>query len=123
MGRCPALLNLTHRMEKETLLDEFHAATTHRLHKETLMVPKITVYALSTCVHCQHAKEYLQEHAVPFESIQVDGLFGPEKSDTMYALGKLNPALTFPTIVIGDKVIVGFRREELENALKECAQK
>jgi glutaredoxin len=87
------------------------------------MHTKIKVYALSSCAHCQHAKEYLQEHDIPFECVHVDGLVGPERNDVMYALGKLNPALSFPTIVIGDKVIVGFRREEIENALKDSAGK
>ena len=35
---------------------------------------------------------------------------------------KLNPALSFPTIVIGDKVIVGFRRDELLNMLENCGK-
>ena len=80
----------------------------------------IKVYALSTCIHCRHAKDYLDEHQIPYDCVQVDSLFGPERNDVMYVLGKINPALSFPTIVIGDKVIVGFRREELETALAEC---
>jgi len=35
---------------------------------------------------------------------------------------KLNPSLSFPTIVIGDKVIVGFHRDELEKALAGCSK-
>jgi glutaredoxin len=84
------------------------------------MASNIKVYALSTCVHCQHAKEYLDENNIPYDCVHVDGLVGEERNTVMYNLGKLNPALSFPTIVIGDKVIVGFRREEMENALKEC---
>ena len=40
----------------------------------------------------------------------------------MNTIRKINPALSFPTIVIDDKVIVGFRREEIETALRECKQ-
>ncbi|HWQ10320.1 MAG TPA: glutaredoxin family protein [Holophaga sp.] len=82
----------------------------------------IKVYALSTCVHCKHAKEYLDELKIPYECVYVDGLSGEERSDAMSAVRKFNPALSFPTILIGDKVIVGFRREEIENALKECGK-
>lgn len=84
---------------------------------------KIKVYALSTCTHCQHAREFLDEQKIPYDCIHVDHLVGAERNDAMYSLGKLNPALSFPTIVIGDKVIVGFRREEIENALKDCGSR
>ena len=87
------------------------------------MSPEIKVYALSTCVHCKHAKEYLEEHNIPYDCVYVDRLFGEERNDVMDAVRKLNAALSFPTIVIGDKVIVGFRREEIEQALEQCGKK
>lgn len=91
--------------------------------KEDLMAPPVKVYALSTCIHCRHAKEFLDEMHIPFECVHVDTLLGPERKEIMQVIGKLNPALSFPTIIIGDKVIVGFRREEIEKALGECAGK
>jgi len=87
------------------------------------MTPKIKVYALSTCVHCKHAKEYFEENEIPFECVHVDFLYGEPRTEMMSTIRKLNPALSFPTIIIGDKVIVGFRREEIETALKECETK
>ncbi len=84
------------------------------------MTPDIKVYALSSCIHCKHAKEFLETNEIPYDCIHVDFLYGEERNDVMDILRKLNPALSFPTIVIGDKVIVGFRREEIESALKEC---
>lgn len=87
------------------------------------MAPDIKVYALSTCVHCKHAKEYLEEHKIPYDCIHVDFLSGEERNEVMSIVRKLNPALSFPTIVIGDKVIVGFRRDEIENAIDNCEKK
>lgn len=82
----------------------------------------IKVYALSTCVHCKHAKEYLEAHNIPFDCVHVDQLSGDERTAVMDTVRKLNPSLSFPTIVIGDKVIVGFRQEDIEAALKGCGK-
>jgi glutaredoxin len=87
------------------------------------MTPPVKVYALATCIHCRHAKDYLEEHNIPYDCVHVDALFGEERTNVMYDLGKLNPAMSFPTILIGDKIIVGFRQEEIEKALGECAGK
>jgi glutaredoxin-like protein NrdH len=87
------------------------------------MAPDIKVYALSTCVHCKHAKEYLEEHKIPYDCVHVDFLSGEERKKVMDIVRQLNPALSFPTIVIGNKVIVGFRREEIETAIGKCENK
>ena len=87
------------------------------------MSANIKVYALSTCVHCKHAKEFLEEKHIPYDCVHVDYLTGEERTKIMDIVRKLNPALSFPTIVIGNKVIVGFRREEIEQALESCEKK
>jgi len=86
------------------------------------MSADIKVYALSTCVHCKHAKEFLEEKHIPYDCVHVDYLTGEERTKIMDIVRKLNPALSFPTIVIGDKVIVGFRRDELLNMLESCGK-
>jgi len=84
------------------------------------MASEIKVYALTTCVHCKHAKEFLDEKHIPYDCVHVDYLSGDERNAVMDIVRKLNPAVSFPTIVIGDKVIVGFRRDEIETALGAC---
>jgi glutaredoxin len=84
------------------------------------MAADIKVYALTTCVHCKHAKEFLDEQHIPYDCVHVDYLTGEERTKVMEIVRKLNPSLSFPTIVIGDKVIVGFRREELQTLLAGC---
>lgn len=77
----------------------------------------IKVYGLLSCPHCREAREYLLERAVEFDSIYPDLLVGEEKSDMMRELRNLNPELTFPTIVIDGKVIVGFKKYRIAEAL------
>jgi glutaredoxin len=47
----------------------------------------------------------------------VDLLSGAERERIMEEVRKLNPNCTFPTICVGDTVIVGFNEEELRKAL------
>jgi len=84
------------------------------------MSATVKIYTLSTCSHCTQAKAFLDERNVAYAPVSVDFMSGDERTQAMDALRKLNPAITFPTIVIGEKVVVGFRREELEAALQEA---
>lgn len=81
------------------------------------MTPPIRVFALSTCIHCKRAKEFLDKCGVAYEPTHVDWLTGQERSAAMTEMKKYNPAQSFPTIIIGDKVIVGFRQDEIASAL------
>jgi glutaredoxin len=56
---------------------------------------------------------------IPFECIYVDLLTGEERSETLRELRRLNPEATFPTLVVGDKVIVGYKKEEIRQTLDE----
>lgn len=78
----------------------------------------VKVYALSTCIHCRHAKEFLDENGVQYESVFVDTLQGQQRKDTIAEIKKVNPTLSFPTILIGEKVLVGFDRVLLAKELE-----
>jgi glutaredoxin-like protein NrdH len=77
----------------------------------------VKMYTLSTCVHCKAAKKLMQELGVPFEFTDVDLLSGSERASAMDEVRRLNPACSFPTIVIGDVVIVGNREDKIREAL------
>jgi glutaredoxin-like protein NrdH len=81
------------------------------------MPEKVFIYALSTCSHCRRTKQFLQEQNIPFDFIDVDLCQGDERTNRVNEVKGLNPACTFPTVVVGDKVIVGFKEEELKEAL------
>jgi len=81
---------------------------------------KIILYALSTCGWCNKTKDLLRELGVDFDYTYVDLLDGKEQDDAMDEVEKWNPKGSFPTLVIRDKKgIVGFREEEIREALAE----
>lgn len=81
------------------------------------MMRKVKMFSLSTCSHCRATKKFLEDNGIAFECTDVDLLQGSEKEDTLEKVVKYNPQRSFPTIIIGDKVIVGFREKEIRQAL------
>lgn len=77
----------------------------------------VKLYTLSTCSHCKHTKQFLKDNGIPYEFIDVDLLQGKERSDLIEEVKKFNAACSFPTILIGDNVIVGFKENEIKEAL------
>lgn len=78
----------------------------------------VTFYGLSTCIHCRHAREFLEQHHIPFDMHYVDLAEGQERDELILKVKQFNPRLSFPTIVIDDdKTIVGFQPEALTEAL------
>lgn len=81
------------------------------------MEKKVKIYTLSTCSHCKATKKFLDECQVKYDFTDVDLLDGEERMAILDDVRKLNPKCSFPTIKIGDKVIVGFKEEEIKEAL------
>jgi glutaredoxin len=78
---------------------------------------KVTMYTLSTCSHCKAAKRFLDGCTVDYEFTDIDRLTGEERADVLADLRKLNPKCSVPTIIIGDRTIIGFDEEEIREAL------
>jgi len=81
------------------------------------MPPLVKMYTLSTCSHCKATKKFMDECAVKYEFIDVDLLEGAERTAIINDVKKLNPNISFPTIIIGDKIIIGFNEEKIREAL------
>ncbi|UQZ89495.1 glutaredoxin family protein [Deltaproteobacteria bacterium Smac51] len=79
--------------------------------------PGIFMYTLSTCVHCKNAKKLMHDLGAEYDYVDVDQLSQDEMSEALSEMSKYNPAETFPTIVIGDKVIVGDRDSDIRQAV------
>jgi glutaredoxin len=78
----------------------------------------VRLFTLSTCSHCKAAKRFLSENGVEHEFTDVDLLSGDERHAVLQEIRRYNPRLSYPTIIInGDRVIVGFREQELREAL------
>jgi glutaredoxin-like protein NrdH len=78
---------------------------------------KITLYALSTCIWCKKTKEFLSSQGIAFDYIYVDLLKGQERSTAVEKIKQYNPNLSFPTLIIGEKCIVGYKEKEIKEAL------
>jgi glutaredoxin-like protein NrdH len=77
----------------------------------------VKLYSLSTCSHCRATKRLLDECTVQYECTDVDLLDGDERVTILEDIRKVNPRCSFPTIIIGETVIVGYREAEIKNAL------
>ncbi len=77
----------------------------------------VIIYSLSTCSHCKSTKKFLSDCSVMYDFVDVDLLEGEERKAILEDVKKFNPKCSFPTIIIGDKVIVGFKEKVIKEAL------
>jgi glutaredoxin-like protein NrdH len=80
-------------------------------------VMTVKMYTLSTCGHCKAAKQFLGSHGVAHEFTDVDLLDGDARKSTLDEVRKYNPGCSFPTILIGERVIIGFNETAIREAL------
>jgi glutaredoxin len=78
---------------------------------------KVKMYTLSTCSHCKAAKKWMTDHGIDFDYVDVDLLQGQERKDMIREVREHNPNTTFPTVLIGDEVIVGVEEAKFKAAL------
>lgn len=77
----------------------------------------VKIFSLSTCSHCKSTKRLLDECTIKYEFVDVDLLDGDERKAILADVKKFNPRCSFPTVVIGDHVIVGYKEEKIKEAL------
>ncbi|OGQ95192.1 MAG: NrdH-redoxin [Deltaproteobacteria bacterium RIFOXYD12_FULL_57_12] len=78
----------------------------------------VTLYSLSTCSHCKATKRFLDECTIQYRATDVDLLGREERAAVLEEVRRFNPRCSFPTIIIGDTVIVGFKEKEIKEALE-----
>jgi glutaredoxin-like protein NrdH len=78
----------------------------------------VKLYSLSTCSHCRTTKRFLDECTIVYDHVDVDLLKGEERKAVIEDVKKLNPKCSFPTIIIGDRVIIGYKENEIKEALE-----
>lgn len=76
----------------------------------------VKVFTQPGCGVCKSAKEYLASRGVAFEELDVS-----TDEEALEALTVQYKSMGTPTIVIGDRVLVGFDREKLDTALAALA--
>jgi len=80
---------------------------------------RVKMYTISTCGFCKAAKAFLHEHDIPFEFVDIDLLDQDDKRRVLREARTVAGVdrISFPTIVIGDTVINGFKEYEIRKAL------
>jgi glutaredoxin-like protein NrdH len=63
-------------------------------------------------------KQFLNDNNVDFEYLDVDLLTGEKRTEVLREVYRLSGGYSFPVIVVGDTVIVGFNRDKLQQVLK-----
>lgn len=71
------------------------------------------LYSLSTCPSCRATKKLLKKCNVKFEFTDVDLLDVEGRKAVVQELKSQNLALSFPTLLIEGKVIVGYKEKEI----------
>ena len=79
--------------------------------------PDVKIFSLSTCSHCRATRKFLSDCTIKYEFVDVDLLKGDERKAIIEDVKKFNPRCSFPTIIIGEQVIVGFKETEIKEAL------
>lgn len=79
---------------------------------------KVVLFALSTCGWCKKTRALIEDLDADYEYVYVDLLKGEEREEVVEMVKKWNPQLSFPTLVVNDdKTIVGFKEEEIKEAI------
>jgi len=77
----------------------------------------VKLFSLSTCGHCKSTKKLLSDCTIHYDFVDVDLLEGEERKAILEDVKKFNPRCSFPTIIIGEIVIVGYKEDEIKEAL------
>ncbi len=77
------------------------------------MAEKVKIYSTPGCNPCDQAKKFLSEKGVEYDLVDVS-----RDAAALQEMRKLSGgARTAPIISVCDKVLLGFKREELERAV------
>lgn len=74
----------------------------------------VTVYTTATCPYCKLVKEYLDEQGIEYKNVDVGE--DPAAANEMV---KKSGQMGVPVVDIDGEIIVGWNKDELENALKK----
>ena len=83
----------------------------------------VHLYALSTCPYCRMTKKFLDENSVDYELTEVDLLEGEvkdaetPKGAAAAEVKRLSGGTSFPVLVVGDEVVVGFNKGRMTQVL------
>jgi len=83
----------------------------------------VRLYALTTCPYCRMTKKFLDEHDITYDLTEVDLLEGTPgnletpKGAAAAEVKRLSGGTSFPVLVVGDEVVVGFNKSRITQVL------
>ena len=81
------------------------------------MVKKVIVYSTAACPWCWKTKEFLKEHGIPFEDVDV-GVDRDRAMEMVQKSGQMGvPVIAITTDDGKEHIIVGFNEEKLREVL------
>ncbi|MGQ9722868.1 MAG: glutaredoxin family protein [Candidatus Jordarchaeum sp.] len=80
---------------------------------------KVRMYALSTCIWCKRTKQFLKDNDVEYEYVDVDLASREDAEIIRQEIREKGGIMSFPvTIVDDEKIINGYRVEDIKEALE-----
>ena len=70
------------------------------------------IYSTPTCPYCKHVKEFLDQHNVEYEEIDVS-VDHKKAQDMIHKSGQMG----VPVIEIGEDIVIGFDKVKLKELL------
>jgi glutaredoxin len=86
-------------------------------------MPKVLMYTLSTCPWCRKTKQFFMDKNIPFDFVDYDVVSDEEQDRIVADMRKHTSNISFPYVVIGDRVIQGYNPDKYEKVLKEVENK
>ena len=77
-----------------------------------MMQKQVKIYTTSTCVYCRGVKEYFEKKGISYEEINLS-----EHPDRIQEMVQVSGQMGVPVILIEGRVIVGFNRGAIDEAL------
>ena len=74
---------------------------------------KVAIFTTPSCVYCKKTKEFFKNHSVEYTEYDVTRDVA-RRDEMIQRSGQMG----VPVIEIGEKIIVGFNKEEIKKALK-----
>jgi glutaredoxin-like protein NrdH len=79
----------------------------------------VLLYAISTCAWCKRAKKFLADKNVEYKYVDVDLCSRKDREKISSDILNRGGHLSFPTIIIGDKILInGFHEDRIKEALE-----
>ena len=80
---------------------------------------KVFLYTLSTCGWCKKTKQLLKDKEIAYEYIDLDTCSKEDQKKAIEILKEKKIPVAFPVIVVNnDKVIQGFKKDDILEAIK-----